>query len=189
MRRSILAPATVATLLAFGTLIAKPASARADVADADRPTLAQQQPPPPGYYPPPPPGYYPPPPQPYYAPPLEQPKFTYHTEERPRWGLVVAGAVLFGSVYVPTAVFGGSYGDYGYIIPIVGPFFELTSSTDPADRAANAFLVLNALAQATGVALFIAGFAAKKKVLVTDQLAIVPAALPGGGGLAAVGVW
>src|SRR5262249_47081684 len=123
-------------------------------------------PPPAGYAPPgyppagyPPPGYaHPrPPPPPYYPLPGHAPMpggppipTGYRLQTRPRSGLVITGAVLFGSFYLLSA-FGASVAlDNGgkeagvFFVPVVGPFIGAGTTAD-GDSSAAFFFVLDGL--------------------------------------------
>ena len=137
--------------------------------------------PPPGYYPPPPPGYYPPG---YYPEPPSEIDYEegqpippgYRPEEKIRKGLVIAGACVFGGVYLvnvimvatmaPEAVERGEGPEWLYV-PLVGPFIAIAAIED-MNAGIGALLAIDGLAQVGGLAMFIAGLAAKKKVLVRD---------------------
>jgi hypothetical protein len=153
--------------------------------------------PPPAGYAPPPAGYpqgYPPPqvyvaPQAYYAPALQRSPVVindwdenqpapagYHVSVRNRTGLIVGGAVTFGVVYGLTASIsaiadaaGANNAGWG-LVPVVGPFGLIPSSGGSA--GIDFLLVLDGLAQAGGVAMFIAGFAAPKKTLVRNDMVV-----------------
>jgi len=137
--------------------------------------------PPPGYYPPPPPGYYPPG---YYPEPPSEIDYEegqpippgYRPEEKIRKGLVIAGACVFGGVYLVTvimvsttasdAVDRGEGPEWLYV-PLAGPFIAI-AAIDGMNTGVGALLALDGVAQVGGLAMFIAGLAAKKKVLVRD---------------------
>lgn len=151
-------------------------------------------------YPSPPPGFEPavaPPPQGYYVPPsiaMSGPRQLndwepgepippgYHPVTRIRKGLVIGGSVLFGTVYLISALTGAAVSDVCtasgsascgrsaklLFIPVVGPFTMLGNTTSALGNFA---LVLDGLAQAGGVAMLIAGIAAPKTVLVRNDLA------------------
>jgi hypothetical protein len=162
-----------------------------------------QQPPPPGdnptyyappgaYAPAPPPGYYPA--QPQYAP--AGPRVIndweegqpippgYHPTTKIRTGLVIGGAVLFGVTYITTALIGAAISDVCdsscrnaklLLIPVAGPFTLMGSTTT---ATGNFLLALDGLAQAGGVAMFIAGLAAQKTVLVRNVAGVQVTPMP-----------
>jgi hypothetical protein len=98
----------------------------------------------------------------------------YHKSTKIRTGLVIAGAVTFGVVYLTTALVGAAVGDICsatnssctsaklLLIPVAGPF---TLIGPGAGATGDFFLVLDGLAQAGGLAMFIAGLAAPRTVL------------------------
>ncbi len=169
--------------------------------------------PPPGYPPPgyPPPGYYPyyyPPPN-AAAPPRERRYVEgqrippgYTVEERVRRGPIIAGSIVFGVPYV-LGLLAASADDFpnqsGWLaVPVVGPWVTLVSREDTCDGASyddgdygydctdgvQTLLVLDALMQTTGAALFIWGVSSTKKVLVRDDAAwsLTPARVGSGYG-------
>jgi hypothetical protein len=101
----------------------------------------------------------------------------YELKTRARRGLVIAGAVTFGSTYVASALFGGAFlaegGDVGsmfgpLLIPIAGPF--VTIGTSESEGIGTFLLVLDGVFQAAGGALFVAGFLAEEEYL--DRTAV-----------------
>jgi hypothetical protein len=160
---------------------------------------------PPGYYPPPPPGYYPPGYYPGYPvePPSELPYEEgapippgYKPESRIRKGLVIAGACVFGGVYIFSVIWGSVFisaegegeGYEALYVPVVGPFIAM-GTIEGVETSSGALLAVDGIAQVGGVAMFIAGLAAKKQVLVrtyeTATVDFTPAFGPGGGALTA----
>jgi hypothetical protein len=94
-----------------------------------------------------------------------------------RTGLVIGGAITFGTDYLITALVGAGAGEICssgsancissadaklLIIPVAGPFTLLGAG---AGTTADLFLVLDGLVQAGGLAMFIAGLAAPRTVL------------------------
>ncbi len=160
------------------------------------------QAPPPGMYP----GYAPTPypqlaPAPYLIPRERTP---IRFESRPRYGLIVAGAVTFGSSYLMTA------GITGYInaidcgngshcsgtywplyVPVVGPFLYLGMGDKDIRTFASPVFVLSGLAQLGGLAMLIAGAVARKKVPVyaedSGRLSVAPYLSPTNAGIQAMG--
>jgi len=146
---------------------------------------------PPGYAPPgyPPPGYQQG--QPYYVPQGAQGQLTppgprvirdwdegepiplgYHKEEHVRTGLVIGGAVTFGSMYLLTALgasiandAGGSVG--ALYVPGLGPFIQMAQTSS---STAAFWLAFDGVVQLGGVAMFVAGFALPKKQLVRNDV-------------------
>lgn len=141
---------------------------------------------------PPPYGYYPYPyPYPYAQGPLAPREIEwetgepippgYHVSTKPRFGLVVAGAVTLGSIWVLNgipAIIGTAGGDGGaaaLFAPVVGPFIAI--GTLRAEGAGVVALLADGIAQTAGLALLIAGIAAPKSVLVRNDIVsrILPA--------------
>jgi len=108
----------------------------------------------------------------------------YHVETRPRKGFVVAGAIVFGSLYVISVSVAGSSkrtGDGYLLIPVMGPFIDLgarddrcsssnsfaCSSTDSSERF---WLTFDGIGQAAGATLLIVGLAAQEKMLERDDV-------------------
>jgi hypothetical protein len=158
------------------------------------PPPAGYGPPPAGYGPPPagygpPPSYYPPPGSEY--PPVGPKKMGYeegqpippgyHLETRARRGLIIAGAVTFGVTYLLSAftasiaVDAGGDEEFGPLfIPVAGPF--VTIGTAEAEGTGTFALVLDGVAQAGGVAMFIAGLATEEQYLLRNDVASVKVA-------------
>ena len=109
--------------------------------------------------------------------------FGYEKARRIRAGLVIGGSVLFGTVYVITALVGATLGDVGsascthgvcgadtrpgklLLLPVFGPF-TLMGATTSID---NGFLFFDGFLQASGTAMIAVGLAAKKTVLVRTR--------------------
>jgi len=103
----------------------------------------------------------------------------YRTEERISRGLVIAGASVFGAVYLANVVM-VAYAGLGGIdpgpgpkwlyVPFAGPFVAIAEFEElPAE--VGVLLAVDGLAQVGGLATFIAGLATKEKVLVRDDSA------------------
>jgi hypothetical protein len=110
----------------------------------------------------------------------------YRKDTRVRRGLVVGGAVTFGTTWLLSALsatvmlrsddsgddYGGNYrnsdkgmpGAAALYVPVAGPFIAI--HTLDTEGAGTAVLFVDGLAQAAGVSMFIAGLAAKRTVLV-----------------------
>jgi hypothetical protein len=113
----------------------------------------------------------------------------YHLGTQVRKGLVIGGAVTFGSLYMLSVAAAASGGARSLLIPVAGPFAAIggtrTSGVDVA------VLVINGVVQAGGIAMFVAGLAAPKTVLVRNDIAkgfVMPTPMTfgansGGGGL------
>jgi hypothetical protein len=91
----------------------------------------------------------------------------YHPGTRIRTGLVIAGSVLFGTLWVPSAVAGSFVSEPVAFAPVVGPFVVAAQAAGtPGVNGALVFaLVLDGVAQAGGLAMLIAGLAAREPVL------------------------
>ena len=102
----------------------------------------------------------------------------YHPETRVRTGLVVAGAVTFGIMYVFSVLAGaiindaseyGSKHDRGDFLfaPVLGPFLQM-SKTDSS--SGNVTLAIDGIAQAAGATMLIVGITSPRTVLVRNDL-------------------
>lgn len=121
----------------------------------------------------------------------------YHPETRVRKGLVISGAIVFGTVYLFTAIGGadavyrGSSGYAALFVPCAGPF--LTLATTRQDSLERVGLVLDGLVQITGAALLLPGLLVPRTVLVRDDVSkafVLPAPMsfgPNSAGLGLVG--
>ncbi|WP_437565952.1 hypothetical protein [Sorangium sp. So ce542] len=176
--------------------------ARADDASPPAPPPVQGQPPPAPQAPPP-PAFYGGPGAPAAGPKVlpwregEPVPPGYHPETRVRKGLVISGAIVFGTVYLFTAIGGGDAvyrGSSGYaalFVPCAGPF--LTLATTQQDDLETMALVLDGLVQVTGAALLLPGLFVPKTVLVRDDVSkpiVLPAPMalgPSSAGLGLVG--
>ncbi len=113
-----------------------------------------------------------------------------------RTGLAIGGGVTFGVTWLLSALVGAalseSFNDddtienddtaWPLFIPVAGPFIGI--GTMEASYGPGFILVLDGLAQTGGLAMFIAGLAAKKQMLVRDDVYAVDievAPLVGGG--------
>jgi hypothetical protein len=116
----------------------------------------------------------------------------YHESTRIRKGLVIGGAVLFGSTYLLSAftatvgaanasencsinmAFGSNQGCNSgnpltaLFIPAVGPFIQMAHSGNTA--VGNFWLALDGVAQVGGITMFLVGLASPKTVLVRNDL-------------------
>lgn len=158
---------------------------------------AQQPPPPPPYgggYPgyAPPPGYYPPPG--YSVPPaaLIGPKTLdyeegdpippgYHVDTRIRKGLLIGGAVTFGSLYLLSAITASSLRDASIAddvtplyIPAVGPF--VTIGTTSSEGLGTFLLIVDGVAQSGGLLMAILGLTLQETLLVRNDISSRPGA-------------
>ncbi len=129
----------------------------------------------------------------------------YHVEHRTRYGLLISGAVLFGVTYVPTAAaayFDSRDGTPLYVVPILGPLFAIPRKTQyscEGDQGGDqgicadftpliaAFLVADAVVQATGAIIAWRGFLGRD-VLIRDE-SVSAAFVPGPVGGTGYGGW
>jgi hypothetical protein len=104
----------------------------------------------------------------------------YQVETRARTGPIVAGGVVFGSLYFLTALgatSGPNGNDTGLLVPVAGPFIEMASTRN---EAATFVLGLDGLGQAAGAALFLYGITSPKTVLThkaSQSVQVSPVAL------------
>ena len=129
--------------------------------------------------------------QPMYAPPpMQAPRMVmqyrgqpvppgYHIEARPNRALIGGGAGLFGGFYLLSVLIGagtiGSPGAGFNFVPVVGPVIWAASNQCGYYSSGLCGLgyvwgALDTIAQAAGVAMFIAGFAAPARLLVPDGM-------------------
>lgn len=102
----------------------------------------------------------------------------YHPVERLRKGLIIGGAVTFGSLYLISLFVaaagsdstepGQSNTEAAMWIPVAGPFVQM-AHTDSA--TGNLFLAIDGLAQAAGVTMLAFGLFSPTKVLIRNDLA------------------
>jgi hypothetical protein len=110
-----------------------------------------------------------------------------------RKGLVIAGAVLFGSLYAVNltgvagnAVFGRARQENWLALPGVGPLVVMAQTTN---APGNLLLAADALVQLSAIAMFVYGLAAQVPAIARDEGAPSLAVMPMlGGGRAGVGV-
>jgi hypothetical protein len=94
----------------------------------------------------------------------------YHQGTQIRKGMVIAGSVLFGSAWVPTAIV-GSFTDPYAVIPVAGPLITAARvDTQDLGSVAVFWLIFDGVQQAAGLSLLIAGLTAKQPVLVRDDV-------------------
>jgi hypothetical protein len=97
----------------------------------------------------------------------------YHPVERTRKGPVIAGTIVFTTLYFFTAVAAmidadGDGNAQALWIPCAGPFIQM-AKTD--DSGLDSLLILDGLGQSAGLALLIYGLASSKTVLVRNDIA------------------
>jgi len=116
----------------------------------------------------------------------QAPPLGYVEVEKRRKGLIISGSVVFGAIYLGCLI-GSTAGDRMLAIPLVGPMIAGFNGLDSRDEdfeydyerreyedaeyAAKLFGTLGTVAQATGIALFIAGMATKKKIWLRQDIA------------------
>ncbi len=121
----------------------------------------------------------------------------YTPVQRTRRGLVIGGAVTFGTLYLisvlsaailqDTADERGTSSDAGGLyVPAIGPFIAAAAVDDSA--VGSTFLALDGLAQSAGIAMLIAGIAAPKTILIRDMAAQVSVTPSLSAGFQGVGV-
>jgi hypothetical protein len=138
----------------------------------------------------------------YEVPRLYMPPMKSHVEEKPRYGLIIAGATIFGASWLLNVSIAYLAQEGTFAVPVIGPIIwganNLNKSQsgcgdcsidNAGDRMAMTMLVFDSLVQATGIALLIAGAVTRKKVTVWDNVALLPTAGPSGAGLAAMGTF
>jgi hypothetical protein len=136
-------------------------------------------------------GTPPPAPPPGAAPPSNGPRIIsdwnegepvppgYHPVQRTRKGLVAAGAALFGSFWLLSALVAAGEQDAADLvhrdnpasalyIPAFGPFIQMGKSGNGATE--NLALALDGVVQAGGIAMFIYGLTTPKTVLIRNDL-------------------
>jgi hypothetical protein len=136
----------------------------------------------------------------------------YHESTRIRKGLVIGGAVLFGTTYLLSALTasvaisadsadcngcsGNSSGLGTLLIPGVGPFVTMAHSGNTA--LGNFWLAFDGIAQVGGITMFAIGIASPKTVLVRNDLgsnssgfhlALSPIIAPGRQGMGVIGTF
>jgi hypothetical protein len=150
-----------------------------DYSQYPAPQYPQQQ-----YYPP--PNYYAPPPP--YAP---TPPAKFRVVEQPRYGLMTAGLVVFGASWSINALSGYLAGEWRLAVPIAGPLMlahNLDNSDDFGTRTAITFLVLDALVETAGAAMFLAGVLTHHQVRIMEHAKITVVPTAGIAGIGSTGV-
>jgi hypothetical protein len=123
--------------------------------------------------------------------------YGYHHETRARKGLVIAGSIVFGVVYIYSSLIAAA-GEDSYNnndnqlaalwIPVLGPFIQMASVDSSIGKE---MLFLDGLAQAAGLTMLITGLVYPRHILVRNDLAsmsFVPMKLgTDGSGLGVVG--
>jgi hypothetical protein len=100
----------------------------------------------------------------------------YHRVERLRRGLIVAGAVTFGTLYLLSSLSAAASADanqgqanpLGALwVPGIGPFIQMAQTSS---ATGNYVLAIDGLAQSAGLAMLIVGLTSTKTVLVRNDL-------------------
>ena len=120
----------------------------------------------------------------------------YRESTRTRTGLVVGGAVLFGTLWMFSALGAAVSSDTGtdasaLYIPGVGPFLEMGKTTT---ATGNFFNVVDGIGQCAGIAMLVYGLSSPRHVLVRNDLGkptIIPMPFVAkeGGGMGVVGLF
>jgi hypothetical protein len=103
----------------------------------------------------------------------------YHRATRTRTGMIVAGAVTFGSLYLLSLLVASAGSDASnsggttnpvasLYIPAIGPFIQMTNSST---ATGNVFLAIDGAAQCAGMAMLIYGLTSPRTVLIRNDLA------------------
>jgi hypothetical protein len=96
----------------------------------------------------------------------------YHPVERRHPGLIIAGSLTFGHLYLLSALLGG-FGDLNGVngdamfIPVAGPLIQMAQPGVAND--ADLIFVLDSVGQAAGIAMLVAGLTWRTTVLVRDD--------------------
>jgi hypothetical protein len=107
----------------------------------------------------------------------------YHSEEKARDGLVVAGGLVFGipwGITVLVAASSRNSPDQVLYAPILGPCLRIRDNnpaSNDADIVGDVFLAMDCLVQAAGAAMIIIGATTTKTVLVRN-VASMPLVVP-----------
>jgi hypothetical protein len=112
----------------------------------------------------------------------------YHPVARARRGLIIAGAVTLGSLYLFSFLAASEASTSALYLPVLGPFAQLASGDD----GARAVLLLDGLGQAAGAIMLIAGATTTTTILVRNDLAeirLAPTLSKQGGGFGLVGTF
>lgn len=142
----------------------------------------------------------------YVAPPppaQQMPQQVVRYDMKPRYGLIIAGAVTLGVSYLlhsgTAAIAEAVYTATEYpvrtmwtnYVPVVGPWLTMTTlPNDPARAASVAGLAFSGLVQGAGLAMLIAGAASRQRVPVyawNQRIQLAPSIGPSGTGLALSG--
>jgi hypothetical protein len=96
----------------------------------------------------------------------------YVVETSVKRGLVIAGSVTLGSLWVLSIISGAIIVDFGdsdegwpLFIPVVGPFIAIGTTHSSNSATSSVLLGINGAGQAAGLAMLIAGLVLENKVL------------------------
>jgi len=119
----------------------------------------------------------------------------YHVESSPRRGMIIGGAVTFGSLYVISVIAADARGSDGTtnenLKPLYLPVFGPLLSSSKVQNGTG-ILILDGIGQAAGLAMVIAGVAFPKTELVRNDVAevhLVPTAASDREGLSLLGIF
>ena len=133
----------------------------------------------------------------------QMPPVGYHREKRIRQGLVIGGSIAFGLTWIPTAgvsLASAATPGSGVVglgaLPVAGPLvltYQLLkpSSTGDDNCACGMFapfLIADALGQAAGVAMLVAGVMGRDVMVRSDSIALAPVPLTFGKNSAGLGL-
>jgi hypothetical protein len=103
----------------------------------------------------------------------------YHKEERARKGLIIGGAVMFGAMYLITALSasvandasGPGYSASWLYVPAIGPLFQMgqNGSNGGATGTVDFLCILDSLVQIGGITMFAVGLAHPNTELVRND--------------------
>jgi hypothetical protein len=110
----------------------------------------------------------------------------YHASARAQKGLIIGGAVMFGVLYLLSAVVaagvsdanhatGATWNDDALYIPAVGPFIQMSGTSS---ALGNVTLAIDGAIQTGGIAMFVYGLTNPKTVLVRNDLGSQPLVVP-----------
>jgi hypothetical protein len=130
---------------------------------------------------------YAPPPAVVAPPPEPAPKYHYFQKTRPRWGMIGGGIGLFLNAWLTPAIAGGVIGYGKLAIPVAGPILFATDRAWGAWPAFAPYIVVDVLAQATGLVIAAIGLFTTEKVYGYERISFAPTVTPTFAGLAASG--
>jgi hypothetical protein len=126
----------------------------------------------------------------------------FHPVQRTRKGLIIAGAITFGALYLQSALVAAVVHDANangvgtdnadaLYVPVFGPFVQMARTTTATGNLLN---VIDGVGQGAGLAMFIYGLTTPRTILVRNDLGMryvlpVPYATSHSAGLAWVGTF